>query len=268
MRPRADGEDPTFAVGFVLPDNAARERARKWIRSAWFSPGAFLRSDVTAIRGVYVPAYMFTAAAHVKYTASIGENYVVVETYTTTDSKGRLVTRTRTKTVTEWRGLSGHWASYIDEVFVTASKGLHNTELEAIEPFDTRALKRYTPKLLSGWIAEDPSMTATQCLKLARAEAVGQIGQRLSDHMPGDLHRGLEYNTRLAHEDLELILLPIWILAIKYDDESPLVRLLINGQTGALVGRRPRSWIKITVAVLVLLAAIALTVMFGTRGVL
>ncbi|MEM6992403.1 MAG: hypothetical protein AAF721_17960 [Myxococcota bacterium] len=260
MRPRSEGADPTFVVGFVVTEDTARARAREWIRGAWFAPGAFRRSDVTAVRGVYVPAYLYSAAAHVAYTASIGENYTVIETYTTTDAKGRTVTRTRTKTVTEWRSLAGRWASYVEDVFVTASKGLHNTELEAVEPFDTRALRRYSTKLLSGWIAEDPSMDARECMTLARNEAVAQVGKRLSGHMPGDSHRRLKYSTDLEYEDLELLLLPVWILAVKYEDDAPLVRLVINGQTGKLIGRRPRSWLKILVAVLGVASAIALTV--------
>ncbi len=249
-----------------MTEEAARQRARKWIKRAWFTPTAFAKSDVSAVRGVYVPAYMFTAEAHVEYSASIGENYTVIETYTTTDSKGRTVTRTRTKTKTEWRSLSGRWAAYVDEVFVTASKGLHNAELEAVEPFDTRALRRYTPKLLSGWIAEDPSLTSEQSLELAKSEAVRQVGRRLSEHMPGNSHRNLEYSTQLVHADLELLLLPIWILAVKYDDEAPLVRLVINGQTGAIAGRPPRSWLKIGVTVAAAIAGGALTALLASGG--
>lgn len=264
MRPRSDVEDPTFVLGFVIPEKDARERARRWIRSTWFTPSAFAKSDVTQVRGVYLPAYVYTAAAHVDYSAEIGENYTVTETYTTTDSKGRTVTRTRTRTETEWRSLSGKWAAYLDDEVVTASKGLHNAELEAVEPFDLRALRRYTPKLLSGWIAEDPSRGRAECLKMAHDEAVGQIGGRLSNHMPGDSHRGLEYTTNVVHEHLELVLLPVWILAVRYDDEAPLIRMVLNGQTGRITGRPPRSWIKITITVLSVITALVVAYLIAS----
>jgi hypothetical protein len=204
---------------------------------------------------VYLPAYLFTAEAHVDYDAQIGENYTVTETYT--DSNGK--TRTRTKTKTEWRSLSGSWAAYIDDLLVTASRGLPNAELEAVEPFDLRALRRTTPKILSGWIAEDPSMAPGHCQQLAHQEAVAAVGRRLASFMPGDKHRDLRYQTRLAREDLELLLLPVWVLAVRYDPEKPPVRLVINGQTRKLFGRPPRSWQKITLAIVIpilLLAAI------------
>ena len=52
--------------------------------------------------------------------AEIGETYT--ETYTTTNAKGQRVTRTRTKT--EWRPLRGEWADYVNDVVVTASRGI------------------------------------------------------------------------------------------------------------------------------------------------
>jgi hypothetical protein len=257
-RPPHQGEQPTFALGFVVTRERALELAKAWKRSTWFTPTRFAAADVGETRGVYVPAYLYTAAAFVEYSAQIGENYTVVETYTTTDSKGRTVTRTRTRTKTEWRSLSGQWAAYVDDVVVTASKGLHNRELEAVEPFDLRALLRYTPKLLSGWIAEDPSLHATHCRESAKAEAIEKIGKRLAAFMPGDSHRDLHYTTQLQHEDLELVLLPVWVLAIPYEPEKPPIRVVINGQTARLTGRPPRSALKITVLVVSIIAALAL----------
>lgn len=254
----ADVDRATFVLGFVVTEEDALARARKYIRSSWFTPTAFAKADVTLTRGVYVPAYLYTAAADVAYSASIGENYTVVETYTTTNSKGQTVTRTRTKTKTEWRSLTGQWQSYLDDIVVTASRGLANQELEAVEPFDLRALVRYTPKVLSGWIAEDPSIASGECHRVARAEAQNSIAGRLAKHMPGNRHRQLKWTTQVSQEDLELVLLPVWVLAVRYDEEKPPIRIIINGQTGALAGSRPRSWLKIVLTVVSVLGAVGL----------
>jgi DNA-directed RNA polymerase subunit RPC12/RpoP len=245
--------NPTFVLGFVVTEAAARTAARKWIASTWFTPRAFRRADVTETRGIYVPAYLYSAEAHVEYRAEIGEHYTVTETYT--DSKGK--TRTRTRTKTEWRSLAGRWSAFVDDLLVTASQGLPNDELEAVEPFDLRALRRHTPKVISGWLAEDPSLPEARCRALAHQEAQADIGRRLQEHMPGDSHRGLEYETRLQHEDLELLLLPVWVLAVRYAPDRPPVRMVLNGQTGRIHGRPPRSWIMIAGAVLGVLALVA-----------
>lgn len=259
QRSASGGIDPAFVLGFVVTQQAAEQRARHWVAGTWFTPNAFKRSAFAEVRGVYVPAYLYSTAAEADYSASIGENYTVTETYT--DSNGK--TRTRTKTKTEWRSLTGRWAAFVDDIVVTASRGLPNDELEAVEPFDLRALRRHTPKLLSGWIAEDPTMNEQACLQLARQEANEAVARRLTQHMPGDSHRNLQFTTKLRHEDLELVLLPTWILAVRYAEDKPLVRLVINGQTGKVTGKPPRSWVKIGLAVVAVLAMIALGFLFA-----
>ena len=260
-KPRTVAEDPVFAVGFVVTEAEARKRAQAWKRGTWFAKSAFKRAAVSDVRGVYLPAYLYSGSAHVEYSAEIGENYTVTETYTTTDAQGKTVTRTRTKTKTEWRSLQGEWSAYLDDIVVTASRGLANAELEAIEPYDLRALHRYSPKMVSGWISEDPSRSIAECAAMANEEAEAQLGRRVAAHMPGNSHRSLRYSWRIEHEHGALTLLPVWVLAVRYDPEAPPVRMVLNGQTGAVTGSPPRSPLKIAAAVLVLAALVALLVM-------
>jgi hypothetical protein len=253
--PDPNRADPTFVVGFVVVQDRALAAAKEWVKKPWFAPRAFRTADIADIRGIYLPAYLYTAEAHAEYEAEIGENYTVVETYTTTEN-GKTVTRTRTRTETEWRSLSGSWSAYVDDVLVTASRGLSDSELDRIEPFDLRALRRFTNKVLSGWIAEDPSIDAPSCREQARQQANESVGARLGRHMPGDSYRGLSFRTTLRNEDQELMMLPVWVLAIRYAADKPLVRLVINGQTGAMWGKSPLSWAKIVGAIVLGLALV------------
>jgi len=199
---------------------------------------------------VYLPAWLYGAIARTSYSAQIGENYQETQTYTARDSKGNTVTRTRTVTKTEWRSLQGQHSCYVLDVIVTASGGVSNAALEAIEPFDLRALRRYSPSLISGWLAEDPSRSKAECLQLAHNESVENISAMLNDFMPGDRHRDLNYQSRLDEEVIDLVLLPVWSFAVKYHPEKDAVRILVNGQTGRVHGRVPTSAIKVMVAVI------------------
>ena len=236
--------------------------------SSLFAPTAFRQAKVEDIRGIYVPAYLYSAVAHSSYQASIGENYTVTETYTTTDSQGRTVTRTRTRTETEWRSLSGRHASFVSDYVVTASRGLSNPELEAIEPFDLRALHRYGTTLVSGWATEEPSVAEAQCMAMARQETLEGIGRELSSFMPGDKHSDLRYETQLSNEDLELLLLPVWVLPVRYADDAPMVRLLVNGQTGEVSGKAPVSKLKVTLAILAAVLPILACIAFVIGAIL
>jgi len=215
-----------------------------------------------------LPAYLYGAIANSTYQADIGEDYTETETYTTTDSDGNTVTRTRTVTKTEWRTLHGKHFCYVLDVVVTASKGVTNDALEAIEPFDLRALRRFEPSLISGWLAEEPSRTQDECFRFAHGEAVELVGHQLRAFMPGDSYRNLHYETDVSREGIDLVLFPVWSFAVRYDESKPPLQILVNGQTGRVGGKVPISPVKVavtvTIAVLVI-AGIALLFFAGGR---
>ena len=225
------------------------------------------RAKVEDLRGVYLPAYLYSAVARSHFRAAIGEDYTETETYTATNAQGKTETRTRTVTRTEHRPLAGEHAAYVADVVVTASRALGNAELAAVEPFDLRALRRYDPALVVGWIAEDPSMNAAECFELARREAVEKVGASLHGFMPGDSHRDLVHQTWLEQESLELVLVPVWVLALRYRDDRGLLRVLVNGQTGRVAGvvpwSRPRVALAVVAVLLVLAAVVTALVLWG-----
>ncbi len=63
--------------------------------------------------------------------------------------------------------------------------------------------------------------------------------------MPGDSYRGLQDTTELHDESLDLVLFPVWVFAIRYNENKPPVRLLVNGQTGKVGGKIPTDWIRL-----------------------
>lgn len=262
---------PDFILGFHVTKQVAVERVRAWLRrTRVFSPSALRQAQVTETRGIYLPAWIYNAVAHTHFRATIGEDYTETETYTTTDAKGNTVVRTRTVTRTEYRNLSGEHAMYINDLVVTASRGLPNEELETIEPFDIGALRRFDPAIVSGWAAEEATLDRQAGHQIARQEALEFIGRKLRDFMPGDSAKVDAYDVELSDEDTDLVMLPIWVFAARYDHdgESRTLRVLVNGQTGELQGDVPRSAVKITLAVVfaVLLVIVIVLAIVGAGG--
>jgi len=256
--PTTDRPVPSFVIGFVLDHDRATARVRQWLRGrSIFARSGLAKAALAKGRGVYVPAWLYGAVAHADYQAEIGEEYTTTETYTTTDSKGNAVTRTRTVTRTEWRSLAGHYSRNILDVVVTASRGISNEALGRIEPFDLRALRRYSSELLAGWEAEEATLDRDASQQAAHVESHAQLGRDLHGFMPGDSHRDLEFGTRLEEEILDLVLLPVWSFAVRYAEDEPPLRVLVNGQTGEVQGRVPRSALKIAAAILLALGLIA-----------
>lgn len=263
--PQANRPNPHFAIGFTVTPERALSIAQARVARAWLAPESFRKMKLEDIRGVYLPAYLYTATARAQYQAKIGENYTVTETYTTT-SNGRTVTRTRTRTKTEWRSLAGRFDTYLDDQIVTASKGIPNEELEAVEPFDTSALKRYSPAIISGWVTEEPSVDIHTCRSYAHEEAEEQLSERIKSYLPGDSSRLENVQSHFNNEDMTLTLVPLWVLPIRYDESKSVLRLLVNGQTGKVACKTPTSWLKFTILAIVLLA-IAYGIYLGAHHV-
>jgi hypothetical protein len=262
----ADGEGfrrdrPDFILGFDVTREEATRRVEGWIaKSRLFAPSAVKDAKVTDIQGIYLPAWLYGSVSRSRYEARIGENYTTTETYTTTDSKGNSVTRTRTVTKTEYRDLSGDHAAYILDVLVTASKGLGNEELETIEPYDLRAMRRYDAAVVSGWAAEEATLSKEQGYQAGRSEAMEKIAEQLRNFFPGDSSQLVDFQTDFSEENTELILLPIYVFAARYG-EGETLRILVNGQTGEVQGEVPKSKVKIAMAVVLGLALVALAVL-------
>jgi DNA-directed RNA polymerase subunit RPC12/RpoP len=253
-----DRPAPRFVLTFVGDRAAAHRAFERWLgRRRIFGDRALAHARVEDLRGVYLPAYLYSAVGTTEYSAQIGENYTETEDYTTTDERGRSVTKQRTVTRTEYRPLSGHHVGYLADVVVSASAGLDHAELAAIEPFDLKQLRRYTPALISGWIAEESSRDADACMQASRHEAGDLLGDELRRFMPGDSYSDLSYHSTVSWESLDPILVPVWVLAMRYRDDKPPIRVVINGQTGAVAGRVPLSIGKLVAALTVLLAIAA-----------
>jgi hypothetical protein len=250
----ADRPDPTFAIGFAVDRHEAARLLKAFLHGRRWAPTALRRATAERVEGVYVPAYLYTASADSQYRAEIGEDYTATETH----KKG--VRRVRK---TEYRTLEGRHRCYVDGLVVTASNGLGNLELEAIEPYDPTGLRRFGPTLVSGWIAEEPSLDREASLELARREARDQVATRLHAFMPGDSHRGLQVATELADEAMDLVLAPVWVCAVSWRADRPPIRLLVNGQTGKVGGAVPVSWHKVAAVVGAGLALVALLVLLG-----
>ncbi len=239
-RASADRPDPVFAIPFTVGADDAATRLRRWLERRHWAPSALRRAAADRVRGVYLPAYLYSATSATRYSAVIGEDYYE------TRIRGKSTRRVKKS---EHRTLEGRHACYLSDVLVTASAGIPNRELERVEPFDLGGLRRYDAKLLAGWHSEEPSLSGERCLDLGRQEARAGLEPMLRRFMPGDSCEELRFHAELGDETIDLTLVPLWVFALRYREDRPPVRVLVNGQSGKVAGVTPVSWLKIAVAV-------------------
>jgi hypothetical protein len=261
-RPRAPEADPRFVLTFAGGMTSAQGALARWIGSrSWFADPALRRGRAEGLRGIYVPAYLYSAVARTEYTAQIGEHYSETRTVRVKGKDGEYRDETRTVTRTEYRALAGSHVGYVTDVLVSASRGLRDDELAQVEPYDFRQMRRFGAPLVSGWVAEEFARPVDACERACRAEALDHVSVQLRRFMPGDGHSDLNWKTRVEWESVEPVLVPVWVLALRYREDKAPLRVVINGQTGKVGGRVPLSWPRVAFALVMLAAAIVAAVL-------
>lgn len=243
-----DAFRPESLLEFKLSENDVRDAIRKWYGSRWFAPTALKTKAMTdTVRGLYIPYWTFDAQVHADWTAESGTHYYETETYT--DSNGQRATRQVQKT--RWWPSSGSLDHFFDDELVAASRGVHRDLLEQVEPFPTKELKPYNPGYLSGWVVERYQIDLVNAAQRARDQMDSELRGMCASQVPGDTHRNLQIYADYSGQTFKHILVPLWLLT--YDFHGKPFQVVINGYTGVIAGRYPKSWWKISLAVLAVL---------------
>jgi hypothetical protein len=85
-----------------------------------------------------------------------------------------------------------------------------------------------------------------------------------SGQLGGDTQRGLHVRSQKSQQTFKLLVLPLWISSYKY--RGKLYHFMINGQTGRVNGKKPLSWWKITLLILLFLVFVAGVVILRETG--
>lgn len=253
--PLVEGGTALEGIDRVAPFDVTQEvaagRLAEHMQSKWFLPSELkAASRPDSLHGVLIPFWCYDATARSTYTAKQGIHWYRTETYTTTVN-GKTVTRTRTVRETEWFDSSGsHVATYVDHL-VSGSRGLAEAESNELEPFDLGRAVAFRPDMLAGWVAEAPTVRKSEAHRVAAQELADEENAAIARFLPGDVERNVENDTSMDVSELELVMLPVWIGTWRYREEP--LRLLVNAQTGEVVGDLPTDKWKVALAVLVVL---------------
>jgi hypothetical protein len=255
-----DAFRPESLLPIKVTETQVRESIRRWYGSRWFAPNALKRAALTdTVKGLYIPYWTFDAQVHADWTAESGYYYYETESYR--DSDGQ--TKTRQVQKVRWQPSSGELDHFFDDELVPASRGVHPEMLRKIEPFPTKELTPYNPGYLSGWVVERYQIDLIAAAKQARQEMDTEMTGLCSQQVPGDTQRNLQVGTDYSGQTFKHILVPIWLL--KYNFGPRNFQVVINGYTAAIAGNYPKSWIKITLAILALLAALGIVLLVAHK---
>jgi hypothetical protein len=239
-----DAFSPESLLPFTVPEARARDLIRAWYGRQWLAPNNLAKLALTdTVRGIYLPYWTFDAKAHAAWTAESGRYYY------------EMVNGRREQRVT-WSPASGDLDHAFDDELVAASTGVAAPLLRGIEPFPTTSLIPYDPGYLAGWTVERYQIDLVGAAARSREQMDRQLRELCGSAVAGDTYRSLQVNAVYRDQTFKHILVPVWLLTYMYG--STVYQVAANGVTGRMAGRRPWSWIKIALLILVALILIVL----------
>ena len=239
---------PESLLPFTVSEPKVRESMRSWYGSRWFAPNRLKKAALTdTVRGIYVPYWTFDARVHANWTAEAGHYY-----YETVRRNGRTENVRRVR----WEPAAGEIETTFDDELVAATHGVHPRLLVSVQPFPTTDLKPYDAGYVSGWVVEQYQIDLVAAATKARTAMDAKVQAACGRAVPGDTYRNLEVDATYSDQTFKHVLLPVWLLSYDYGRRS--FQVVVNGVTGAIAGERPWSWIKILVAIVLGLIALAI----------
>lgn len=243
---------PEGVLPFLIDSRGARDSFKKWVRSRWFAPGALKQvGDTESIRGTYLPHWTFDANTTSDYTGQRGEHY--------TEKQGdQEVRRTR------WHHASGRVRNTFDDLLVPASTTLPRNRVSKLGPWTLGAVKPFKSEYLVGHSAVRYDVDPQAGYAEAKQMMDDEIRADVKRDIGGDEQRIHHIDTTYSQVMFKLILLPIWIATFMYAGKQ--WQVMVNANTGEVVGDRPYSVPKIIAAVVVGLVVAGVAFWLYNRG--
>jgi hypothetical protein len=247
---------PQSLLPFKISDTQVREQIRRWYASKWLAPNAFKgRALVDTLHGVYVPYWTFDAQVHCPWWAEAGHYYYTTESYR--DSNGR--TQTRQVQHVRWEPASGVIDRFMDDEPVPGTRGVDLDLLRAVEPFPTAELVPYDTAFLSGFVVEHYQVVLIEAAQRSQQQMHQKLLALCAAEVPGDTYRNLRIEPVYSGQTFKHVLVPIWLLAYTYGSKR--FQVVVNGYTGTIAGRYPKSVWKILFLTALVLLIVLLVLM-------
>lgn len=220
-------------VTFRVDSHAARAKIEEWLGHGLFSPSDLkLESRILDCDRVYLPYHRVRVRAHSNWSAE------VVRYEEDRSRPGKKPRRRRSS----WQIVTGaHEADY-DDVLIPASPRLAQLGVEAIGTYELDSPETVVDKA-SEVPFEQPSIPGTAINK--SLERIVRLKETVACTMmvPGGVPKDIRVDTRIEVLDRAIVYLPLYVGRFAYEGHH--FPVLVNGQSGLVQGRRPRSWPKV-----------------------
>ena len=169
--------------------------------------------------------------------------------------------------IAAWEARTGSQFENFKGILIPGLRKMPAAEVAGIEPFNIDELVEFSPDYLAGWVALTYDMPLADASIRAREKVLKKVQRSLANLVETD-HPKRNFSTgtgKWSGLTYKLALLPIYTGNYGFQGKS--YRLLVNGQTGKVSGKKPVDMVKaamITViGVILLVVLIVILLLFG-----
>lgn len=238
---------PVGIIPFYVSKEMANQKFQRWIKEGAFHPNKLKKlSRVEGLHGMYIPFWTYDAKTQSTWEGQAG--YYTQNNIPIPSSNGRI--RNQRVPNIRWQRKSGNLNHFFDDVLVVASKKIDQSDVNKM-PFKLEEVVNYDPRLIMGWESEIYHIELDDGYSIAETIMDHKLRNMCSAQLGGDTQRNLHVSSKKFAQTYKHIVLPFWICSYTY--QNKIYRFLINGQTGRVQGKKPISWFKVALLILLII---------------
>ena len=226
-----------------IDSEMAQDLVRRWLKTGHLAPDDLaLKSHGLELRPGYYPFWLFDGTVEVPWSCEVnmGSN--------------------RSPRWVHSRGLE---FKLFDNVVVPGMERFTVKDFLALSPFNLHDALEFAPEYLAGWVAMNYDYPFSDATLTARERVMKDFQSEVYRRVePGREKRKLMTGAgNWSDMTYKLILLPLWVGVYSFQGKS--FRVLVNGQTGKVVGEKPVDRLKVALVALLAAAVLAIAVGLG-----
>lgn len=208
---------PDAILPFTVTKEQAMNMVRERINKGFFIPKSIKNYEIEQMRGIYIPYYI----TNVEYDASMILSSV--------HKNGK-------NSTTYYYKRTGY--SHMPWVTTDASRTLADSSSQRLEPYYIKDAKPFDEDYLVGFYSDMSDVPYTEAITLAKQRADNVFTDEMLKSINGSSKKVVEKRHRAeVYDKPTTIFLPAWFLTFRYNNQP--YTIIINGQTGKVVGGVP-----------------------------
>ncbi len=240
------GLKPNGLIPFAFGIEKGIEFAKNWAKKKLYAPRKFKRNlSAENVKGVYAPCFTFDSRTASSYAGRIG----VKHTRTVGSGKNR-----RVETYTVWHNISGNFNLDFDDLLITAGSKFGQDKVDDLSPYDTNSGKAYDENYLLGFMAYHYDSELTDCWEVAKSRMDAIIRREILAQYKYDVVDYLNFSTTHSNVTYKYVMLPVYIGNYTY--RKKVYNFYVNGSTGKVKGKTPKSVLKVLLTVFAIVAVV------------